>query len=199
MGNSAVKDDRTYTYEDYLTWPEDQRWEIIDGVAYAMTAPNRLHQDISRNLMVEFGNYLRGKQCKVYAAPFDVRLPHKEETENNSSSIVKPDITVVCDPNKLDPRGCKGSPDLIIEILSPATASYDVVKKRRLYEQNGIIEYWIVDPLHQIITRLYMNEALTKYRESEYFGREDMISPIILSELTINLSDVFPKLEEPIC
>jgi len=196
VGNSAVKNDRRYTYGDYLTWSEDERWEIIDGIAYAMTAPNRLHQDISRNLLLEFGNYLKGKQCKVYAAPFDVRLPQNEENEKTISTIVQPDITVVCDANKLDDKGCKGSPDLIVEILSPSTASYDVIKKRCLYEQNRVFEYWVVDPLHQIVTRLFMSEELSKYKESEYFGRDNTITPIILPQLQINLSDVFPDLEQ---
>ncbi len=197
MSNNAIKNDRTYTYTDYLNWPEDERWEIIDGVAYAMSpSPSRLHQEISGNLYLAFGNYLKDKQCKIYAAPFDVRLPQKNETEDNASTVVQPDLTIVCDPNKLDNRGCKGAPDLIIEILSRSTASHDVIKKRRLYEQNGIFEYWIVDPSNQIITRFYMNDELSKYKEPEYFVRDNTITPIIFPELEIDLKEIFSETQE---
>ncbi|QDR81469.1 Uma2 family endonuclease [Sporomusa termitida] len=188
MGKSAIK----YTYADYLAWPENEHWELIDGTAYAMTpAPNRQHQEISRNLLVEFAVYLKDKKCQVYAAPFDVRLPQKNENENNATTVVQPDITVVCDADKLDAAGCKGSPDLIIEILSRSTASHDVIRKRKIYEASGVFEYWIVDPAHQIITRFYMNEELSEYRKAEYFGREGIIAPIVLPELQIMLEDVF--------
>ncbi|BBB89929.1 MAG TPA: Uma2 family endonuclease [Methylomusa anaerophila] len=197
MNHTARKDDKTYTYKDYLTWPEGEHWEIIDGVAYAMSpAPGRQHQEISGNLFIELGNYLKGKRCKIYAAPFDVRLPRQGETEDATATVVQPDITIVCDPDKLDNKGCKGSPDLIIEILSPATASRDVIRKRRLYEANGVAEYWIVDPSNQIITRFNLDDDLSRYRQAEFFSREDTISPIIFPELQINLEDIFPKLEE---
>jgi Uma2 family endonuclease len=192
MGKRAVKRDKVYTYADYLTWPENEHWELIYGTAYAMSpAPNRQHQEISRNLLVEFAVYLKDKKCQVYAAPFDVRLPQKNEDENTTTTVVQPDITVVCDVSKLDSAGCKGSPDLIIEILSPSTASHDVIKKRKLYESSGVFEYWVVDPAHQIITRFYMNEELSEYRKAEYFGREGIITPIILPQLQIKLEDIF--------
>lgn len=189
----AIKSDKIYTYTDYLSWPEDERWEIIDGVAYAMTSPNRQHQEISGNLYLEFGNYLRNKSCRVYAAPFDVRLSKKNETPKDVSTIVQPDITVVCDQNKLDNKGCLGAPDLVVEILSPSTASHDVIRKRRLYEAKGVLEYWIVDPTHHILTRLYLNEELVKYREPEYFSKEDTITPVIFPELQIDLNNIFPE------
>ncbi|SDD78612.1 Uma2 family endonuclease [Sporomusa acidovorans] len=195
MSSNAIKNVKIYTYKDYLTWPEGERWELIDGTAYAMSpAPNRLHQEILRELMFHFTGYLKNKTCKVYPAPFDVRLPRKGETDDAASTVVQPDITIVCDSNKLDKRGCKGSPDLIIEILSPSTASFDVIKKRGLYEQNGVLEYWIVDPVHQIITRFYINAELSKYREAEYFSKDDTIHPIIFPDLQIDLKDIFQEI-----
>lgn len=192
MSSNAIKDTKIYTYKDYLTWPEGERWELIDGTAYAMSpAPNRLHQEILRELMFHFTGYLRGKACKVYPAPFDVRLPRNGKIDDAIPTVVQPDITIVCDHKKLNNRGCKGSPDLVIEILSPSTASYDVIKKREIYEQSGILEYWIVDPVHQIITRFYMNEDLSKYREAEYFSKDNIIKPVIFPDLQIDLKEIF--------
>lgn len=194
MGTNSVKQDQIYTYENYLTWPDEERWELIAGTAYAMTAPSRQHQQILGNLFLEFGNYLKGKQCEVYAAPFDVRLPHKNETAKNSTTVVQPDITVVCNRDKLDAKGCCGSPDLIIEILSPATASHDMIRKRRVYELNGVKEYWIVDPAHSIVTQFLL--AGGEYGKMEFFDRESEISPAIFPDLIIRLKEIFPPLAD---
>ena len=110
-----------FTYEDYLTWSDDERWELIDGKAFRMEAPNRYHQKISMTLSIKIGNYLEGKRCEVYAAPFDVRLNVGE----GADTVVQPDILVICDQEKLDDKGAKGAPELIIEILSPSTAHHD--------------------------------------------------------------------------
>ena len=131
--DAATKE--TYTYEDYLLWSDEERWELIDGVPYNMTpAPSRVHQGISMELSRQIANHLAGKMCKIYAAPFDVRLPKSDEEEEQIETVVQPDLVVVCDGNKLDERGCKGAPDLIIEILSPYTAGKDMKIKRNLYE-----------------------------------------------------------------
>ncbi len=140
-----------FTYRDYLHWPDDERWELIDGVAYNMSpAPNRIHQKISGELHRQIANYLIGKQCEVYAAPFDVRLPATGEKNDEITTVVQPDITIVCDKSKLDKKGCKGSPDLVIEILSPYTAKKDMKEKHFLYEKFAVKEYWIV---YRIIKR----------------------------------------------
>ena len=197
MSNIAFKSDRTYTYADYLGWPAEERWEVIHGIPYAMSqGPDRQHQEISRNLLIAFGNYLKSKKCQVYAAPFAVRLPQASETEKTTSTVIQPDITIVCDPDKLDHQGCKGAPDLIVEILSRSTASHDVIRKRKLYEANGVLEYWIVDPLHQITARFYLSEELSEYRAPDYFAKDDIISPIIFPELKIDLNEIFPATEE---
>ena len=121
MRNTQNKTDQKWTYTDYLTWPEGERWELINGVAYNMSpAPSRRHQELSGELFRQIANHLKGKQCKVYDAPFDVRLSTAgNESDNYIDTVVQPDIVVVCDPSKLDERGCKGAPDIVIEISSP--------------------------------------------------------------------------------
>jgi Uma2 family endonuclease len=191
MSSNAVKYDKFYTYADYCKIDDDKRYEIINGVIYLMTAPNRVHQKISVNLVRKIGNYLEGKPCEVYNAPFDVILPKKGESNENSSTTVQPDILVVCDKNKLNRRGCSGAPDFIIEILSPSTGARDMKEKFNLYQENGVREYWIVDPVHQIIDRFHYDETLKEYKKPEYFSREDTISPIIFPELQIKLDEIF--------
>ena len=140
-----------YTYGDYLTWCDEERWELIDGVPYNMTpAPSRAHQGISVELARQMANYLVGKTCRIYTAPFDVRLPKGEEKDERIKTVVQPDLLVVCDESKLDDRGCKGAPDLIVEILSPHTAVKDMKTKRDLYERVGVEEYWLIDPNYKV-------------------------------------------------
>ena len=195
MGHTAIKNDRVYTYEDYLSWPENERWEIIDGVAYDMAPPSTDHQRVIGNLYLALGNYLKGKQCQGFLAPFGVTFDKNVKGEN-ITTVVEPDLTVICDKSKITKKGCKGSPDLIIEVLSRTTASHDVIRKRRLYESNGVLEYWIVDPSNQIITRLHLNEESLEYEQPEYFVREHIITTIILPELQIELNDIFPEITE---
>jgi Uma2 family endonuclease len=131
-----LKKDARYTYADYQTWNDGVRYELIDGVVYMMSpAPNRAHQELSGELFNQFYNYLKGKKCKVYAAPFDVRLSDKE----HEKTVLQPDITVVCDPSKLDKKGCKGAPDMVVEILSPSNAERDTTLKLRKYLQAGVL------------------------------------------------------------
>jgi Uma2 family endonuclease len=159
-------------------------------------APNREHQEISGNLIFKFKGYLQGKKCKVYAAPFDVRLPKEGETKETASNVVQPDIVVVCDKNKLDKRGCVGSPDLVIEILSLSTSKRDMKEKFNLYQEHGVLEYWIVDPASQTIDRFSLDKDTDKYKQVEYFSRDDTITPTIFPELQINLTEVFPEIDE---
>ncbi|BAU27524.1 Uma2 family endonuclease [Aneurinibacillus soli] len=181
---------RTYTYQDYLGWSDDERFELIDGVPYAMSpAPSRKHQQVSGGLFGEFWSYLRDKSCQVYAAPFDVRLGVENETDDKEINVVQPDITVVCDKNKLDDKGCKGAPNLIVEILSPSTGKRDRWLKYKLYERAGVQEYWIVEPQNETIEvyRL-LNE---QYVLSGVYGKEDKVEVGIFEDMTIDLDLVF--------
>lgn len=193
----AVKQDKFYTYEDYCKFDDDKRREIIDGVIYLMSpGANSEHQEIAFNLSGIFYNYFKDKKCKAFFAPYDVRLPKEGETKETVSNIVQPDIVVICDRNKIDRRGCFGAPDLAIEILSPSTSRVDKVKKLNLYQEHGIREYWIVDPTNQTIDRFSLDESTGKYKQVEYFGRSDTITPVIFPDFTLKLDEVFPPLDE---
>ncbi len=193
MGLPVRKLEEIYTYSDYASWPDEERWEIIEGVAYDM-APGAFeeHQRVSSDLHIEIGSYLKGKKCRIYAAPFDVILPEKGETADNATNVVQPDIFVVCDRKKITRKGCVGAPDLVIEILSKSTASKDTKKKRKLYERFGVKEYWIVDPLHEIIW-IYRLEEGNKYGNSEVYIKEDKLKVGIFDDLVIDLNVIFKE------
>jgi len=180
---------KRYTYKDYIEWSDDERWELIDGIPYLMTpAPSPKHQEILGELFRLISNFLVGKTCKPYLAPFDVRLfPNEHRTDRD---LVQPDLTVICDPNKITSYGCEGAPDFIIEILSPSTAKKDKGVKKRLYERAGVKEYWIVDPLHHTIEVYLLNQE-GKYNEAEIYGIEDRIQLASIPDLAIDLETVF--------
>jgi Uma2 family endonuclease len=191
MGEPIKKENKKLTYKDYLTWPDDERWELIDGVAYDMSpAPSREHQRISGELVRQFANYLHGKTCEVYAAPFDVRLAEKDERDEDIETIVQPDISVICDSSKLDEKGCKGSPTLVIEIVSPHTAQKDVKRKFSLYEKVGVKEYWIIHPDDKTVMIFRLGEDNRYGRPATYIEDEE-IKVDILGELVIDLKSVF--------
>lgn len=181
------------TYGDYCNWKEDERWEIIDGVPYNMTGPSRQHADISRELSFQLVSFYRDRPCKVYTAPFDVRLPRGNEADRDIDTVVQPDILVVCDERKLDDKGCRGAPDLVIEILSPSTASRDCIQKRVLYEKHGVKEFWTVDPANRIVT-VYLSGADSTFGKSEIYGDSDKIKVSITEGLEINLEEIFPPM-----
>ena len=144
MSNLAYKLERIFTYADYLSWDTSTRYEIIDGVAYAMAGATALHQEISRELAGYLWEFLKGKPCKVFTAPFDVRL--FPEDDNSDTIVVQPDILVVCNRSKLsDGKACKGAPDLIVEILSDSSVITDRKVKFEKYQEAGVEEYWIVN------------------------------------------------------
>jgi Uma2 family endonuclease len=148
------KRDRVHhTYAEYLGWPDDVRYELIDGVAFLMApAPDLAHQDIAGEVYRQLANVLQGNPCRAYMAPVDVRLPKVDQADDAIDTVLQPDVLVVCDPAKLDRRGVRGAPDLIVEVLSPSTAGHDHVLKRRVYERAGVREYWLVHPTDRIVT-----------------------------------------------
>lgn len=147
MGNPALAPEERFTYRHYRTWPDEERWELIDGQAWAMSpAPATRHQRLSRKLFNQIVNLLEGRPCEAFDAPFDVLLPKGDEIDDQVDSVVQPDIVVFCDKSKVHEHGARGAPDLIIEILSPSTSRKDLNEKFRLYERHGVREYWVVDP-----------------------------------------------------
>lgn len=185
---------KTYSYADYLTWRFKERLELIKGKIFKMSpAPAREHQSISGALFSEFRTYLKRKSCKVYHAPFDVRLPKKEkEPEDKVYTVVQPDIVVVCDQKKLDSKGCLGAPDLIIEILSPATAAKDTKDKFQLYQESGVKEYWMVYPGEKLIEVFKLDET-GKYQLEDKYNRNESIQVGLLGDLKIELVDIFEE------
>ncbi len=158
------RDKQHHTYADYLTWPDDRRAELIDGVSYVKEppAPSRLHQEIVGELYHQVRTALEGRSCRAYVAPFDVRLPKSGEPDEQIDTVVQPDVLVVCDAHKLDARGMRGAPDWIAEVLSPATAGLDQIIKLRAYERAGVLEAWLIHPTDRLLT-VYRLEKGGKY------------------------------------
>jgi Uma2 family endonuclease len=191
MGALAEKRQEYFTYGDYLLWDDGERWELMDGVAYNMSpAPNRRHQQISTELTRQFATYLLDKTCQVYVAPFDVRLPEGDEAESDISTVLQPDISVVCDAKKLDDAGCIGAPDLIVEILSPSTSRRDHKEKFNCYERAGVKEYWLVDPSAITVTVFKLGTD-KRYGRPDVYGDDEKVVVGIFPDLEIELTLVF--------
>ena len=192
---SVLDTNKIYTYADYLTWQVRERLELIKGHIFKMSpAPMRYHQELSGALYREFSSYLKKKPCKVFSAPFDVRLPKTKDGKRDDQiyTVVQPDIVVVCDRAKLDRKGCLGAPDLIAEILSPSTAAKDVKDKFELYEASGVREYWIVHPEESLLEIFWLDESL-KYRLERIYTREDIVNVGIFDDFSIDLRDIFEE------
>lgn len=182
-----------YTYADYLKWKFEERLELFRGRIFKLSAPNTKHQEISGRLFFRVQSFLIKKPCKVFAAPFDVRLPVKNRKKDNEiTTVVQPDICVICDESKLDDKGCCGAPDLVIEILSPGNSEKEVKLKFSLYEEAGVIEYWIVHPSEQTIVVFILNEN-KKYDGAKIYAGNDSIKSIAVNGLIIKLNDTFTK------
>ena len=181
-----------YTFADVLTWGEDERIEIINGEAVMMAPPSRIHQKISVELSRQLANYLEGKKCEVYHAPFAVRLFEQDgDTPDEVDTMVEPDIAVVCDKNKLDKHGCKGAPDMVVEILSPSTRRHDRLVKLNLYQRAGVREYWIVNPEDKTVQVLLLEDG--KLLPHEDYGRDDVAKVNALDGCFIELGKVFAE------
>jgi Uma2 family endonuclease len=171
-----------FTWIDYRSWPDDERWELIDGVAYAMSAaPSIRHQDVVSRLFIRIELPLRGKPCRPFFAPTDVKL--------SESDVVQPDILVVCDPAKITPGHIEGAPDLIVEVLSPGTSVKDLRDKKALYERAGVGEYLVVDPLEQYAIRFLL--GADGYDKGAVFAADEPLSLATLGAVEILLWEVF--------
>lgn len=183
----------TYSYADYVTWRFEQMVEIIKGKLFIMSpAPASWHQSISSGLSAYILPYFLKQSCSAFVAPFDVRLIKEKKEDKDILTVVQPDICVICDEKKIDERGCIGSPDWIIEILSPATAKKDYNEKFNLYQENGVKEYWIVNPDANVIDN-YILDEYGIYQQQELFAQSQIVHPHLFPELEIDLNWVFKK------
>jgi len=182
-----------YTYDDYYDWLFTERVELIFGKVLPMAAPNRLHQTVIRSLNTIFGIFFQSKSCEYYPAPFDVRLPVGIK-KGKYTTVVQPDLSVFCDPEKLDKRGAQGAPDLVVEILSPGNSRRDMKDKFEVYELAGVREYWIFHPIDSFVLPFLLNE------EGKFVGLPAVHSPDtlisrIFPELFFSLGGIFPDQE----
>jgi Uma2 family endonuclease len=188
MALPQVKEDVHYTYADYLEWDENFRAELHDGQIVMMAPPLRVHQHVSGELFYRIRSFLEGKACKVYAAPFGVRLFPKKDRRDDT--VFEPDIVVVCDPKKLDDKGCNGPPDLVIEILSSSTASYDCIYKLRKYQKAKVREYWMVDPETKVVVRYVLEDD---HYVAKGYEAPEKVPVSVLKGCVIDLQAVFTE------
>ncbi|GHT11839.1 hypothetical protein FACS189426_14320 [Bacteroidia bacterium] len=183
-----------YTYADYMSWMDDKRRELIDGVVFDLFgAPTMFHAEASGSIFNRFWNYIKRRkgECKVFHAPFDVRLPRNGETEGDKIyTVVQPDVCVVCDPSKLDKAGCIGAPDLIVEVQSPSTAKKDLNEKFNLYERSGVREYWVVFPNDKAVT-VFRLQKDGEYNKGKTYPYESKVPVGIFKGLKIDLKELF--------
>lgn len=184
------RENRKYTFTDYLTWPDNERWEIIDGIPYLQAAPTWQHQAISREILTQFSNYLKDKPCQVFAAPFDLRISENDEKDGETTFVVQPDIVVICDKEGLKGTGYHGVPALVIEISSPATAKNDIVWKFNKFEKAGVKEYWIVEPEGKFIS-VFTLLPNNRYGRPEFYTETDLLKVSIFSDFTVDVKPIF--------
>jgi Uma2 family endonuclease len=179
-----------WTYADYKAWEliPGERYEIINGEAYAMSAPNALHQAMLLELSRQIANFLVGKPCKVYPAPYDVRLFYEEDESDDT--VVQPDISVICDKEKRSPEGCRGAPDFVAEILSPSNTAIEMQRKFEIYRDAGVREYWVLNPKDKFLT-VYLFEGNNAITSS--YGEKAVAPVAVLEGLSIELEPVFEE------
>ena len=186
--------DKIYTYADYYKWRFEERVELIKGKIFKMSpAPNRFHQELTRDILLALSNFLQGKQCQVYMAPFDVRLPKKSNDDKDIITVLQPDVCVVCDPSKLDYRGCIGAPDIIVEILSPGNNSKEMKNKYEVYEYACVKEYWVVSPQNQTFLIHTLQDG--KFQLSPVKVPGDVVTSALLPGFSLDLTELFKNID----
>ena len=184
--------DGTYTYADYMKWRFDEYVELFRGKVMRISpAPLRQHQLLALRISSRLEQFLRRKKCQVYIAPFDVRFPKKNITTDEAIyTVVQPDVCIICDPEKLDRRGCIGAPDTIIEILSQGNVNRDIKQKFDLYQEHGVREYWIIAPGERTISVYHLNAA-GAYELSGEYADPGPVPVLSLPDFSLEWSDIF--------
>jgi Uma2 family endonuclease len=181
---------KTYAYSDYLKWTFDERMELIKGKIFKMSpAPGSTHQRLLRRLSLKLGIYLTGNPCELFFAPFDVRLPRRSGNDNEIYTVVQPDLCVICDGSKVDEKGCLGAPDIVVEILSPGNNKKELKNKYEVYEEAGILEYWIIYPPEKTLLRYVLVEG--RFQTTRPFTVGDEVTTPIFPGFVLNLDDFF--------
>lgn len=189
---SDIDFSKEYTYADYAKWAIEERLEIIKGKVFTMSpAPGSLHQRISQRLSLKVGNYLAGKSCEIFSAPFDVRLPRLTLKEREIITVVQPDICIICDPNKIDDKGCLGAPDIIVEILSPGNNKKELQNKYDVYEEASVLEYWIIHPQEKTFLKYTLVDNV--FQPSRLLTIGDEVNTPILPGFTLSLDELFAE------
>jgi len=190
VGHALLKEevDNTYTYADYKEWElkDGERYELIHGVAYAMSAPNDFHQSILGEMFRQIANYLVGKPCKARPAPYDVRLFYEEDESDNT--VVQPDLSIICDEKKRGLEGCRGAPDFVAEILSPGNTAIEMERKFQLYQDAGVREYWVVNPEHKTLRTYFFADGQIQIRA---YTAADTANVGIFPGFAVDLGQVF--------
>ncbi len=192
MQLSDLDINKTYTYADYLKWAFDERLELIKGKIFKMSpAPGSVHQFISSVISSELYQYLKGKPCRVFSAPFDVRLKRRSDNDQDILTVVQPDICVICDRSKIDDKGCLGAPDIVVEILSPGNNKKELQNKFEVYEEAGVLEYWIIHPLEKTFMKYTLINGL--FQPSRLLTIGDKVTTPVLPEFTLDLEELFAE------
>lgn len=181
---------KMYSYADYLNWDFQERVELLMGRIFKMSpAPTSRHQQLSMSISGQLWNHLRSGKCQVFAAPFDVRLPRKSNDDKDILTVVQPDISVICNENKIDSRGCLGAPDIVVEILSPGNNAVELNNKFTIYEEAGVKEYWIVSPQDNT----FQTNTLTNGRfvSSPLLTSGKIVTSSVLPGFSIDLEELF--------
>lgn len=185
---------RSYSYADYFRWRFDERLELIKGKIFRVSpAPSSSHQRICGRVYVKFCHYLASKTCEAFIAPFDVRLPAGSTADEDIFTVVQPDICVVCDPAKVDERGCLGPPDLVIEVLSPGNNRKELIDKFKVYEEAGVKEYWIINPEKRLVIVYTINEKGNYQEINSGPGMSDNLSKLF-PDFKMSMEDLFAAL-----
>ncbi len=190
---------QSYSYADYLTWQFDETVELIKGKIMLMSpAPNVRHHDVSTRLTALLHNYFKSKNCRVFAAPFDVRLYDRKKSilaSKEIQTVVQPDLCVICDTSKLDAQGCNGAPEWIIEILSKGNSKKEMQIKYELYAESGVSEYWLVYPYEQAVYQFILDDN-GRYQLKAMYANNGLAEAHLFPELTIDLSEVFETFDD---
>jgi Uma2 family endonuclease len=184
---------KSYTYADYYSWLFEDRVELIHGKVFSIAHPNTNHQLILGCILTDLKTLLKGKNIKVFQAPFDVRFTRKSTNDEAITTVLQPDVCVICDPTKIDKRGCLGAPDLIVEILSPGNNAKELKNKYDVYEESGVREYWIVSPQDQ--TFLVYTSVDGKFQLSPVKTTGDVVTSVVLPGFSLDLTELFSEID----